>query len=151
MICKAVEVIFRVQWGQETCLGVPGGRLGGPGGTRGSRGASWGSHGAIGLVSWVSWLFMRHICLYTGVQIFSAYGRAGSPEVVQEALADLKREKLEISHKCIFITKKEKLEISHKCIFTTGRCWGAEEKRPCWRNGCCRLRFSFVHLNHAAH
>ena len=35
---------------------------------------------------------MRHICLYTGVQIFSAYGRAGSPEVVQEALADLKRE-----------------------------------------------------------
>ena len=92
MLSQAAEEIFRVQWGQETCLGVPGGRLGGPGGTRGSRGASWGSHGAIGLVSWVSWLFMRHICLYTGVQIFSAYGRAGSPEVVQEALADLKIE-----------------------------------------------------------
>ena len=33
---------------------------------------------------------MRHICLYIGVQIFIAYGRAGPPEVVQEALADLK-------------------------------------------------------------
>ena len=42
---------------------------------------------------------MRHICLYIGVKIFSAGvrvygctgGRAGPPEVVQEALADLKR------------------------------------------------------------
>ena len=33
---------------------------------------------------------MRHICLYIGVKIFSAYVRTGSPEVVQEALADLK-------------------------------------------------------------
>ena len=33
---------------------------------------------------------MRHICLYIGVKIFSAGGRAGPPEVVQEALADLK-------------------------------------------------------------
>ena len=33
---------------------------------------------------------MRHICLYIGVQIFSAGGCAGPPEVVQEALADLK-------------------------------------------------------------
>ena len=37
---------------------------------------------------------MRHICLYIGVKIFSAgvrvYGRAGPPEVVHEALADLK-------------------------------------------------------------
>ena len=35
---------------------------------------------------------MRHICLYIGVQIFIAGGcGAGSPEVVQEALADLKK------------------------------------------------------------
>ena len=33
---------------------------------------------------------MRHICLYIGVKIFSAYVRTGPPEVVQEALADLK-------------------------------------------------------------
>ena len=37
---------------------------------------------------------MRHICLYIGVKIFSAgvrvYGRAGPPEVVQEAIVDLK-------------------------------------------------------------
>ena len=34
---------------------------------------------------------MRHICLYIGVQIFIApYVRTGPPEVVQEALADLK-------------------------------------------------------------
>ena len=37
---------------------------------------------------------MRHICLYIGVQIFIAGGcGAGSPEVVQEALADLKMER----------------------------------------------------------
>ena len=34
---------------------------------------------------------MRHICLYIGVQIFIARAGAGSPEVVQEALADLKK------------------------------------------------------------
>ena len=35
---------------------------------------------------------MRHICLYIGVQIFIApYVRMGPPEVVQEALADLKK------------------------------------------------------------
>ena len=34
---------------------------------------------------------MRHICLYIGVKIFSAYVRTGSPEVEQEALADLKK------------------------------------------------------------
>ena len=33
---------------------------------------------------------MRHICLYIGVQIFIARAGAGPPEVVQEALADLK-------------------------------------------------------------
>ena len=37
----------------------------------------------------------EHIFLYIGVKIFSAgvrvYGRAGPPEVVQEALADLKK------------------------------------------------------------
>ena len=33
---------------------------------------------------------MRHICLYIGVQIFIAGRCAGPPEVVQEALADLK-------------------------------------------------------------
>ena len=33
---------------------------------------------------------MRHICLYIGVQIFIARAQAGPPEVVQEALADLK-------------------------------------------------------------
>ena len=37
---------------------------------------------------------MRHKCLYIGVKIFSAgvwvYGCTGPPEVVQEALADLK-------------------------------------------------------------
>ena len=36
---------------------------------------------------------MRHICLYIGVKIFSAGGCTGPPEVVQEALADLKRRK----------------------------------------------------------
>ena len=38
---------------------------------------------------------MRHICLYIGVKIFSAYVRAGPPEVVQEALADLKSKTIE--------------------------------------------------------
>ena len=33
---------------------------------------------------------MRHICLYIGVQIFIARAGAGPPEVLQEALADLK-------------------------------------------------------------
>ena len=33
---------------------------------------------------------MRHVCLYIGAQIFIVYVRAGPPEVVQEALADLK-------------------------------------------------------------
>ena len=36
---------------------------------------------------------MRHICLYIGVQIFIARAGAGPPEVVQEALADLKIDK----------------------------------------------------------
>ena len=57
MICKAVEMILRAQWSQETCLGVWGGRWG----SQGVKEASRGFHGAIGLV----WWFMRHICLYT--------------------------------------------------------------------------------------
>ena len=64
MIWKAGEVIWRVQWGQETCFGVIGGRWGGPGGPRGSRGAFRGSHGAIRLVWWFFRWFMRHISLY---------------------------------------------------------------------------------------
>ena len=40
---------------------------------------------------------MRHICLYIGVQIFIARAGAGSPEVVQEALADLKKSKTTLS------------------------------------------------------
>ena len=47
MICKAVQVILRVQWGQDPCFRVQGGPLGGPGGPRGSSGVSRGSHGAI--------------------------------------------------------------------------------------------------------
>ena len=65
MISNAVEVIFRVQWGQEISLGVPGGRWGGPGGPRGWKETSRGSHLAIVFVWGVSWWFMRHICLYT--------------------------------------------------------------------------------------
>ena len=41
MICKAVEMILRVQWSQETCLGViggPWGGLGAPGGQGGHLG-----------------------------------------------------------------------------------------------------------------
>ena len=34
---------------------------------------------------------MRHICLYIGAKIFSAGVHTGSQEVVQEALADLKK------------------------------------------------------------
>ena len=38
MISKAVEVIFRGQWGQEISLGVPGGRWGGARGSQGVKG-----------------------------------------------------------------------------------------------------------------
>ena len=41
---------------------------------------------------------MRHICLYIGVQIFIARAGAGPPEVVQEALADLKMDIASIFH-----------------------------------------------------
>ena len=114
MISKAVEVIFRGQWGQEISLGVPGGRWGGPGGPRGLRETSRGSHWAIGMVWGVSWWLMRHMCLYTWGQDFHCTG-AGPPEVVQEALADLKSdhwlkndctEKVEIWHLEKFITKQ---------------------------------------------
>ena len=37
----------------------------------------WGVLDCTGLVWWVSWCFMRHVCLYIGVQIFIAYGPAG--------------------------------------------------------------------------
>ena len=63
----------------------------------------WEVLDCTGLVWWVSWWFMRHICLYIGVQIFIAYGRAGSPEVVQEALADLKREEYRTNHQLMWI------------------------------------------------
>ena len=94
MICKAVQVILRVQWGQETCLRVIGGRWGGAGGPRGSRGTSRGSHGAIRLVWWVFRWFMGHISLYICDPNFSCGltdGRTdGLTEVFHEALADLK-------------------------------------------------------------
>ena len=90
MIWKAGEVIWRVQWGQETCFGVIGGRWGGPGGPRGSRGAFRGSHGAIRLVWWVFRWFMRHIHLYIYDPNFSCGLTNGRTEVFHEALADLK-------------------------------------------------------------
>ena len=52
----------------------PRGAIGGARGPRGLRETTRGSHWAIGLVWGVSWWFMRHICLYIGVKIFSAYG-----------------------------------------------------------------------------
>ena len=60
VICKAVEVILRVQLGQETCLWARGGRLvggrgaGGPWGQEGIQGIPWGLR--LGLMS----LFMIH-------------------------------------------------------------------------------------------
>ena len=73
MICKVVEVIFRVQWGQETCLGVPGGQ--GDGGSQGGQGGQLGD--PMGPSGWFdespddSWTI--NACMYIGVQIFIAY------------------------------------------------------------------------------
>ena len=54
--------------------GPRGAMGGGPGGPRGLRETSRRSHVANGLVWGVSWWFMRHICLYIGVKIFSVGG-----------------------------------------------------------------------------
>ena len=56
---------------------------------------------------------MRHICLYTWGPDFYCTVRAGSPEVVQEALADLKMSRLILWRQksiIVFIFFCEKLE-----------------------------------------
>ena len=78
VICEAVEVILRVQWGQETCLWVWGGRFGGcqgvPGGHEGIQGIPLGHR--IGLMS----LFMIHkayMPVYKWSRFFLRTGRTG--------------------------------------------------------------------------
>ena len=83
-------MILRVQWGQETCLGVIGGRWG----VRGSKGAPGD---LMGLSGWFeessddSW----GICLYISDPNFSCGLTDGETDyntgVFHEALVDLKR------------------------------------------------------------
>ena len=111
----------------------PGGVMGGAGGPRGLRETSRGSHMANGLVWGVSWWFMRHLCLYIGVQIFIAYGRAGPPEVVQEALADLKRRKDIKTERWLYF------HFPSCCSFVQSQCG---KRAPGWHCVHCSLLVS---------
>ena len=81
VICEAVEEILRVQWGQETCLWVWQGRLGGcqgvPGGQEGIQGIPWGHR--VGLMSLLM-IHKAYMPVYKWSRFFLRDGRDGTNE-----------------------------------------------------------------------
>ena len=133
MICKAIEVIFKVQWDQVTCLGVRGGQWGSQGGGQGGHlGNPMGPWGWFVESPDDSW----GIYPYKWSRFSLHMGGRGS-EVAQEVLADLKKTTFNkpLHQRLVagWIGKRDPtLELDHTIP-------NAQTARYPWQCPCCNL------------